>query len=424
MIMNYDSNEKSNYLMYFDVNNLYGWAMTQYLPHSNFEWIAVENINKILETPDDSQYGYLIEADIEYPTELHDLHNDYPMCPEHMCPPTPDSKHKKLLLNLNDKTNYVLHYRMLKLILSHGLKLKQAHRILKFHQKPWLKSYIMYNTNERTKATNDFEKNFFKLMSNAIYGKTMENVRNHVDVNLITEWNGRYGAKNLIVKPNFKKRVVFNEKLVAIEMFHTNVLMSKPIIVGMSVLEISKLCMYEYHYDFMLRQYDINNCKLQYTDTDSFIYNITCEDAYHLLKENSERFDTSDYPQNNIYNIKLLNKKIPGLMKDENNGKIMTEFVGLRSKMYSIRVDGKDSVKKAKGVKKNIIDKKLTFDKYLACIKTNCRFEENQCTILSKLHKVFSVEQKKSALDSLDDKRKRHADGIHTTAWGHYSLKN
>lgn len=420
----YNINDESTYLMYFDVNNLYGWAMTQFLPHSDFDWIDIKNIETVLETADDAHHGYIIEVDLEYPSALHDLHNDYPMCPEHMRPPHPNSKHEKLLLNLFNKTNYVIHYRMLKLVLSHGLKLQKVHRILKFHQKPWLKPYVLLNTNERTKATNEFEKNFFKLMSNAIYGKTMENVRNHVDVKLRTEWYGRYGAKNLIVKPNFKKRVIFNENLVAIEMFRTNVLMSKPIIVGMCILEISKLCMYEFHYNFMLRKYKTSECRLQYTDTDSFIYNIKCDDAYLLLNQNSERFDTSDYSINNPYNIDLLNKKVPGLMKDENNGKIMTEFVGLRSKMYSIRINGKDAVKKAKGVKKNVIDKKLSFEKYFAYIKTQCRFEEKQCNIISKLHKVFSIQQTKSVLDPLDDKRKIMTNQIDTIAWGHYSLRD
>lgn len=419
---NYENSEESNYLMYFDVNNLYGWAMTQYLPHSNFEWTTINNIEAVIDTSDDSEFGYLIEADFEYPPEIHNLHNDYPMCPEHMIPP--GSKQKKLLLNLFNKSNYVLHYRTLKMILSHGLILKKVHRILKFNQKPWLKPYIILNTNERSKATNEFEKNFFKLMSNAIYGKTMENVRNHVDIKLKTEWEGRYGAKNLIVKPNFKKRVIFNENLVAIEMFRTNVVMTKPIIVGMSVLEISKLCMYEFHYDFMLSTFNFDDCKLQYTDTDSFIYNIKCDDAYRLLRENSERFDTSDYPINNPYNIELKNKKIPGLMKDENNGKIMTEFVGLRSKMYSIRVNGIDNIKKAKGVKKNVIDKKLSFERYLDCIIHQCNIKENQFSIRSKLHQVYSVKQLKSALDPFDDKRHILPNHKDTMSWGHYSLRN
>lgn len=200
----YDSSQPSSYLIYFDVNNLYGWAMQQHLPRSNFEWVS-SNIEEILNTPDDAKYGYSIEVDLEYPNKLHDQHNDFPMCPEHMKPPHSTNNNKKLILNLYDKLNYVLHYRTLKLVLKNGVQLKKLGRVLKFHQSDWLKPYITLNTTERTRAKNEFEKNFFKLMSNAIYGKTLENVRDRVDIKLRNTWLGRYGVKNLIVKPNFKK---------------------------------------------------------------------------------------------------------------------------------------------------------------------------------------------------------------------------
>lgn len=396
--------------------------MTQHLPRSNFEWVSI-NIKEILNTPDDYKYGYLIEVDLEYPEKLHDQHNDYPLCPEHMKPPQSNHKNKKLILNLYNKSNYILHYRTLKLVLQNGMRLKKLGRVLKFRQSDWLKPYIILNTNERTKATNEFEKNFFKLMSNAIYGKTLENVRERVDIKLRNMWLGRYGVKNLIVKPNFKKRVIFNENLIAIEMLRTNICISKPIIVGVCVLEISKLCMYDFHYNFILKKFDYEKCKLQYTDTDSFIYNIQCDDIYAFLKENANRFDTSDYSTNNKYGIELLNKKIPGLMKDECNGNCIVEFVGLRSKMYSIRVDGANTIKRAKGVKQNVINKKIDFDSYFKCLIEKINFVDAQCTIKSKLHKVYSIEQTKSMLDPLDDKRKICENKIDTIAWGHYSLK-
>lgn len=409
--------------MYFDVNNLYGWAMTQHLPRTNFEWVS-KSLEEILNTPDDAKHGYLIEADLEYPQELHDLHNDYPMCPEHIVPPTSDSNNKKLILNLYDKPSYVLHYRTLKFVLSNGMRLKKLKRILMFRQSEWLKPYILINTAERMKAKNEFEKNFFKLMSNAIYGKTLENVRDHVDIKLRSTWSGRYGVKNLIVKPNFKKRVIFNENLVAVEMLRTNIFIAKPIIVGVSVLEISKLCMYDFHYNFMLKEFTHKQCKMQYTDTDSFIYNIECDDVYAFLKKKSDRFDTSDYPANNQYGIKLLNNKVLGVMKDECKGKCISEFVGLRSKMYSVRVSGKDVIKKAKGVKHNVLNNKINFEKYLSCLMEQVNFVSHQCTIKSKLHRVFSIKQSKSMLDPNDDKRHILDNKIDTVAWGHYSLKS
>lgn len=205
-------------------------------------------------------------------------------------------------------------------------------------------------------------------------------------------------------------------------MSRTNIFIAKPIIVGVSILEISKLCMYDFHYKFMLGNFDHKQCKMLYTDTDSFIYNIQCYDVYVFLKDNSNRFDTSDYPTDNAYGIQLLNKKIPGLMKDECNGECITEFVGLRSKMYSIRVGGVDTIKKAKGVKHNVIDRKIDFTKYLDCLMQHVNLVDNQCTIKSKLHKVYSIEQSKSMLDPNDDKRHILENKIDTIAWGHYSL--
>lgn len=224
-------------------------------------------------------------------------------------------------------------------------------------------------------------------MSNAIYGKTMENVRLRTDIKLASKWEGRYGAKNLISRPNFKKRTIFNENLVAIELERTEVVLNKPIIIGMNILDISKIVMYDYHYNYMKKKYG-NNCQVLYTDTDSFIYNIKCDDFYHDMRLDQNKYDTSDFDPNNVYKISLLNKKIPGLMKDENNGLIMTNFIGLRSKMYCIKVNNTKVIKKAKGVKNYVIKNKLNYNDYLNCIQTNCEIFKPQNTIRSKLHNI------------------------------------
>lgn len=167
----YNENEQSSYLMYLDANNLYGHSMMQHLPHNNFQWSELSfDHEKILNLPDDGEIGYVFEVDLDYPPNLHDLHNSYPFCAENMH--VPGTKNvKKLLLTLYDKKNYVIHYRMLKLALQHGLILKKVHRVLQFNQTAWLKPYIMLNTEKRTQATNDFEKKFYKLLCNAIFGK-------------------------------------------------------------------------------------------------------------------------------------------------------------------------------------------------------------------------------------------------------------
>ncbi|XP_044760347.1 uncharacterized protein LOC123317802 [Coccinella septempunctata] len=321
----FDVNEPEKYLLYLDVNNLYGWAMSQFLPYGGFKWTDT-NID-ITQIPDDAPEGYILEVDLEYPAEIHDKHKDLPFCAESRIPP--GSKLPKLLTTLYHKKNYIVHYRTLKQALSHGLVLKKVHRVLQFKQSAWLKMYIDKNTHLRQTAKNNFEKNLFKLMVNAVYGKTIENVRKHREVKLVNKWYGRYGAMNLISSPFYKDRMIFGENLVAIELQKRLITIDKPIYVGMSVLDISKVCLYEFHYDYF--QPNFKESILNYVDTDSLTYEVSNQNPYECIKRDCyTRFDTSDYPKGNPYGIPQVNKKVLGLMKDENNGKIMTDFVGLR----------------------------------------------------------------------------------------------
>ena len=201
----YDEKVPSKYIMYLDANNLYGWAMSQYLPTGNFKWMTDKKISNINlgKYKADSKKGLILEVDLEYPQELHDMHNDYPVCPEKVkvsndmlsgyCKKIAE-KYKisiglvsKLIPMLRDKKEYVLHYRNLQLYLDLSLKIKKVHRGLKFDQSPWLKQYIDFNTEKRKHAKNSFEKDFFKLMNNSVFGKTMENLRKRVDVRLVTD---------------------------------------------------------------------------------------------------------------------------------------------------------------------------------------------------------------------------------------------
>ncbi|XP_065679086.1 uncharacterized protein LOC136093770 [Hydra vulgaris] len=171
-IENYDKNKESTYIQYLDANNLYGWAMSKPLPTHGFEWMSEEDLKNWKST------SCILEVDLEYPEHLHDLHNDYPLAPERL----KVDKVDKLIPNLNHKENYIIHYENLKLYERLGMKLTKIHRGIKFEESAWLSKYIELNTDLRTKATNDFEKDFFKLMSNSVFGKTMENIENRVDV--------------------------------------------------------------------------------------------------------------------------------------------------------------------------------------------------------------------------------------------------
>jgi hypothetical protein len=170
-----------------------------------------------------------IEVDLEYPEELHDIHSDYPLAPESLT----INKCTKLVPNLQNKTNYVVHHENLKLYERLGMRITKVHRGLSFDESPWLKKYIDLNTSLRTAATNDFEKDFFKLMNKSVFGKTMEDVEQHIDVKLVTD---SVTLSRLVAKPNFDRNVIFSENLVATHMKKTRVVYNKPIYLGMSIL--------------------------------------------------------------------------------------------------------------------------------------------------------------------------------------------
>ncbi|XP_025265606.1 uncharacterized protein LOC112638322 [Camponotus floridanus] len=339
----YDPSRPSIYLMYLDINNLYGWAMCQLLPYERFKWIDDLESLDVMSVTEDSTVGYILEVDLDYPADAHDAHADLPFCPTRDKPP--GKRQSKLLATLYDKRRYVTHYRNLQQCVRHGLRLTRIHRALRFSQSPWLRGYVELNTRLRTNASNDFEKNLYKLMNNAVFGKTMENVRNRVDVRLATRWDSRFGA--LISKPNFHSRSVFSENLMAVELRKLEARINKPIYVGMSILDISKIRLYAFHYEYMSPLYG-DKSKILYTDTDSLIYSVECEDAYERMKRDIDRFDTSDYAVDNPYGVPRANKKVLGLMNDENNGALMFEFVGLRAKMYALRVESRGDTKKSK----------------------------------------------------------------------------
>ncbi|XP_031781108.1 uncharacterized protein LOC116416500 [Nasonia vitripennis] len=354
----YNEIEESKYLVYYDVNNLYGWAMRECLPYGGFKWVnvAVET-SDFFQVPDDHPVGYILEVDLEYPEALHDAHKDLPLCPERM--PAPGTRQEKLMTTLHDKERYVIHYRSLKQALKHGLRLKKIHRVLKFDQRVWLRSYIDLNSEKRKQAKNDFEKLLYKLFNNAIYGKTMENERKRIDVKLVTKWCGRYGAEALVAKPNFHSCCIFEENLVAVELARTEITVRKPMYIGLCVLDLSKSLVYDFHYEY-IRDRVGDRCKLLYTDTDSLVYEVTDLNMYEAMRQDIDHFDTSDYPETNQFGIPRANKEVVGLMKDECCGRVMTEFVGLRSKMYTVKNEGQDVIKKAKGVKADVSTSRCT----------------------------------------------------------------
>ena len=418
----FNDSELSKYLIYVDANNLYGCAMSEKLPTHNFKWLTnkeIENLynNQIVQVWEKTPC--ILEVDLEYPEKLHDLHNDYPLCPERVeC----DKGVKKLIPNLRNKNNYVIHYKNLIQCLKLGMKLKKIHRGIKFIESAWLKPYIDKNTNLRTQAKNNFEKDFFKLMNNSVFGKTMENIRNRVNVKLVTS-DKKF--KNLVAKPNYESCKIFNENLVSVHMKKTSLTMNKPVYLGMCILDISKIIMFDFHYNYIKPKYG-NKAKLLFTDTDSFIYEIQTEDFYKDISGDvKDRFDTSDYPKNHPSGIPTgINKKVLGMFKDEAAGKNIKEFVGLRSKLYSYKMEEGKENKRCKGVKKAVVEKSISHEDYKTCLETGKEQLRKQNIIRSYEHEVYTEEVNKIALSSADDKRYILKDSFDTLAWGHYKIKD
>ena len=411
---NYDKNKESSYIQYLDANNLYGWAMSQKLPVNCFKW--VKNTSKIDEEfiknyDEDSDKGYILEVDVKYPRKLHDLHRDLPFLPKRL----KTDKCKKLVCNLRNKKKYVVHIRSLTQALNHELQLKKVHRIIEFNQEAWLKNYIDMNTELRKIAKNDFEKDFFKLMNNAVFGKTMENVRKHRDIKLVTTDKKR---SKLVSEPNYHTINYISENLSIIEMKRTKVKMNKPIYLGLSILEISKLLMYGFWYDYMKPKYG-DNVKLCYMDTDSFKMNIKTEDFYKDIANDVEkRFDTSNYEVDGPLSTGK-NKKVIGFMKDELGGRIITEFVALRPKTYSYLTDDCKEDKKAKGTKKCVIKRMIKFNDYKNCLLNGEVILKSQQRFISKGHDLYTESINKIALSSNDDKRLIASDKITSYPYGY-----
>ena len=210
--------------------------------YQRFDKKFIKNYNE------DSDVRYFLEVDIEYPKQLWGLHKDLPFLPERK----KLGKVEKLVCSIEDKEKYVIHKRALKQALNHGSVLKNGHRVIKLNQEAWLKPYIDANTKLKTEAKNEFKKDFFKLMNNSVFGKTMENVRKHSDIKLVTIDERR---NKLVSEPNYHTTKHFSENLLAIEMKKTKVKMNKPIHLGMSILDIRKTLMYKFWYDYIKPKY-------------------------------------------------------------------------------------------------------------------------------------------------------------------------
>ena len=428
LLPHHNPSKATTFGAFFDVTSLYAGTMQKMMPIGNYKWNTALTLQQILDTPADADVGFFVEVDLLYPKELHDTHNGLPLAPEkrQIMPQwlsayaksfgLKPNKVPKLIETLFDKKNYVCHYENLKFYVKHGLVVEKLHRVCEFNQSKWLGVYIEKNTIMRKQAENDFEKNFFKLMSNACFGKTMENLRKRSKIAFV---GNVQQAESMIQKPSFKSFNIVNENLVSVSFKSSSVLWDKPTPVGASILDLSKLSLYKFHYEQMVPRYSAAKLKLAYKDTDSLLYCVETENLYQDMASFKHLLDLSDYPKDHFL-YDPTNKKVPLTMTDELQGKVLREVVCLRSKLYSIDfVGGKKQ--SAKGVAKSV-KKTLHHDLFKKCLLSKEQVTKTMFQLKSVNHQIVVNSVEKIALSAFDDKRYILNDGIASLAYGHYAI--
>ncbi|OXA37790.1 hypothetical protein Fcan01_27432 [Folsomia candida] len=446
----YDETKTSSYISFLDINNLYGSAMCSALPEKDYKWLTEYELDRVRANPndfinslqDDDETGYFFEVDLEILPDTHNKLNDYPPAPTKRCVSKdelaphqlqqmqdlqiPESifKNTKLVADLHPKKHYVTHYRNLKMYIKLGLVITQVHHAVKFTQMAWIKPFILFKTEMRKKAVTDFEKDFFKLLNNASFGKTIEQKRKRTSISVVTT---EKQLKKIVNKPTYERIITINDKVHLGVKKVTQVLLDKPVAVGISILEISKCFMYEFHYDYMKEKYG-DKARVLYGDTDSLVYHVETEDFYQDMVENKERFDLSDYAGMHSRLNNQENKKRLGKMKDEMPKSVIYRFAASKPKMYGAQAlsieDGKMTIhtkKVAKGIKKAAITNQITFDQYWKVLDENIQTSVVIKSILSRKHVLRTSSAIKKGLNGFDTKR-CVIDHLTTLAHGHKDI--
>ena len=423
-------------LAYLDANNLYGAAMSRYLPVDEYAWendLSLFDEQFILRQQETQDKGYFFEVTLSYPEDIQKDHRSFPLAPHHLditeaylSPYSKDRliergsnvstyKSKKLVASFLDREYYICHYLNLKLCLELGLKLVRVHRVLSFKQAPILRPYIEYCTTMRSQSSSPFLKSYYKFLSNSIYGKAIENCSNRLRTKIV---RNESFALNCISNPTFKGMRPIAENLCL--SFHSldKLLKDKPYLIGSSILELSK--------EFMQRSYYTKirplflQCNVLFSDTDSFclkILNPADENPMQILYENG-LLDTSNYPkEHQLYdksNCNTLN-----FFKDELKSKEMTAFVGLRSKLLSFKVkDEPNSFNTMKGVRR-CISKEIKFQSFLdVLLRDMMRLNVVQHQIKAKNDIIGLQEIQKVAMDAFNDKAYQLQCGSHLIPYG------
>ena len=418
-----------SHILYIDATALYSGIMTCPMPYKDFKFIThTEDImNEILSTSKDGENGYFIECDLKYPTSIHDKTKYFPFAPikrnikyEELSPwqqaknPKKKSSSEKLICDQHDKDKYLVHYRLLQFYVNHGMEIMKVHNIISFKQKCWMKPFIENNIHKRAIAksgNDDFGIDIYKLLNNSVFGKTMENIDKYRDIRLLTSSDHDMKQyRKIISKPTFKDAHKYSKDLIAVEVGNYVKTYNKPIYLGFSILDLSKLQMYETFYDVLLPHFG-NRISINAMDTDSMFLHIKSEDIYKEI---------DDTPV-----LKQLINTSGALFsyKDEKPVFPIEDAIFMRAKQYSLKCRNDKNEIKNKGIQKCVV-KKMTHINFIDCLESNIQSYQIVHSIRSdNIHNIYLQEQSKIALINYDDKRFILPDGETTLPFGHYSLE-
>jgi hypothetical protein len=436
----FDATKESVFCLYIDYNSLYPSAACECLPIGQFSWLNASEIRdletNLLNISSTASEGYYLEVDLVIPENKHNYFNWYPLAPEKIFHPDEmlspyikrlkkkfdikRGKVKKLVASLEPKIKYKLHYRLLQLYVELGAQITKIHRVLKFRQAPFMKSFILDTINQRQNSANTFEKNFYKLIANSIYGNCARNKRKEHYVRLVTNMDV---ARRVNKNPLLKSFNIYEKDLVAAELRKKILHMDRPVQVAASILDLSKMIMFHFYYKILKSIYPKpNQLKMSYHDTDSQLVIIRTADLYDDLLKHKHLFDFSNYPTSHpCYD--LTNKLKLNCMKDEMAGAVISEAVFLRPKVYSIQVHEAENIKKAKGLPKKTV-KLFRHNDYKKALFCETLKQEKFHRIHARSHKVFLRKEMKIGISAYADKRYYFGKcGILSYAYGHKNIK-
>ena len=440
----FDESKPESYIMYLDANNLYGYSMMKPLPTTNFKWFnqdQKDNLNSSLESDELKSALNLVGPCVLsitfcYLEDHHDRFNDLPPAPVSRKIQKNElsayakkvqieqelnySNAPKLVADLETKKDYIIHHDNLKFLLElGGIKILNISNGITFSEFPWMKPYVDWASAERAKAKTDFEKDFYKLLVNSCYGKTLQNVYNYSDQRFAYDEGQVVRAMR---KPFFKdcSPVTGSKRVFQLEFSQKQVMLNQPIYCGFSILEHSKILMFNFHYNVVKK--NAPDAKLLFTDTDSLCYYFPETKNFLEIEDVKSVMDFSNYSKDDpLFDESV--KKVPGYFKNESPIDNIIKFIGLRSKCYSyITESGKGNCNKAKGINQNVVKKTFNVGMYEEAI-LGVKTYANCVNFVQKNNNMYTINTSKMALNSYDDKRYLRDDGIESYAYGNVKIK-